>query len=223
MSDSLQPHGLQYARLPCPSPTPGVYSNSCPLSRWFHPTSSSSVVPFSSHLQSFPTSQSFQMSQFFTSGGQSIGVSASASLLPMNIQDWFPLGWTGWSPCCPRDSQESSPTPQLDYLIYFCLDFGISETSEGLLTNTDAWTPSLIYWIKYLRVEVGLGRAGGNSLNIYTGGSDELRRLQTISLLYSVMKNLLPPNRFLDNNVRKFFPQGNLSVQTRDEEVLPAS
>ena len=95
-SNSLQPHGLQHARPPCPSPTPGVYSNSCPLSRWCHPTTSSSVIPFSSHLQSFPASGSFQMNQFFTSGGQSIGVSASASVLPMNIQDWFPLGRTGW-------------------------------------------------------------------------------------------------------------------------------
>ena len=93
---ALQPHGLQYSRPPCPSPTPGVYSNSCPLSRWCHPTISSSVVPFSSHIQSFPASGSFLMSQFFASGGQSIGVSASASVLPMNIQDWFPLGWTGW-------------------------------------------------------------------------------------------------------------------------------
>ena len=98
VSDSLQPHGLQYARLPCPPPTPGVYSNSCPLSQWCHPTILSSVIPFSSHLQSFPESGSFPMNQFFTSGGQSIGVSASASVLPMNIQDWFPLGLTGSSP-----------------------------------------------------------------------------------------------------------------------------
>ena len=96
MSDSLQPHGLQHARLPCPSPTPGVYSNSCPLSQWCHPTISSSVIPFFSHLQSFPASGSFQMSQFFASDGQSIGVSASASVLPMTVQDWFPLELTGW-------------------------------------------------------------------------------------------------------------------------------
>ena len=95
-SNSLRPHGLQHARSPRPSPTPRVYSNSCPLSQWCHPTISSSVVPFSSCLQSFPASGSFQMSQFFASGGQSIGVSALASVLPMNIQDWFPLGWTGW-------------------------------------------------------------------------------------------------------------------------------
>ena len=95
VSNSLWLHRLQHARLPCPSPTPGVYSNLCPLSWWCHPTSSSSVIPFS-RLQSFPDSGSFQMSQFFTSGGQSIGVSASASVLPMNIQDWLPLGWTGW-------------------------------------------------------------------------------------------------------------------------------
>ena len=90
------PHGLQHTRAPCPSPTSGVYSNSCPLSQWCHPTISSSVIPFSSCLQSFQASGSFPMSQFFTSGGQSIGVSASASVLPMNTQDWFPLGWTGW-------------------------------------------------------------------------------------------------------------------------------
>ena len=96
VSNSLQPHGLQHTRPPCPSPSPGVYSNSCPLSQWYHPTISSSILPFSSCLQSFPASGSFYMSQFFTSGGQSIGVSASTSVPSMNIQDWFPLGWTGW-------------------------------------------------------------------------------------------------------------------------------
>ena len=96
VSNSLQPHGLQHTRPPCPSPTPGVYSNSCPSSRWCRPTISSSVVPFSSCFQSFPASGSFPMSRFFVSGGQSIGVSTSAWVLPMNIQDWFPLGWTGW-------------------------------------------------------------------------------------------------------------------------------
>ena len=95
-SCSLQPHGLQHTRPPCPSPAPGVYSNSCPLSQWCHPTISSSVVPFSSHLQSFPALGSFPMSQFFPTGGQSIGVSASTSVLPMNTQDWSPLGWTVW-------------------------------------------------------------------------------------------------------------------------------
>ena len=90
MSNSLWPNGLKYARLPCPSPTPRAYSNSCPSSQWCHPTISSSVVPFSSHLESCPASGSFPMSQFFSSGGQSIGVSASESFLPMNIQNWFP-------------------------------------------------------------------------------------------------------------------------------------
>ena len=96
MSDSLQPHGLQHTRLSCPSSTPGDYSNSCPSSRWCHPTISFSVISFSSCLQSFPASGSFQMSQFFASGGQSIGVSTSTSVLSMNTQDLFPLGWTGW-------------------------------------------------------------------------------------------------------------------------------
>ena len=95
ISDSLWPHGLQYARLPCPSPTPGACSDSHPLSRWSHPTISSSVIPFSSCLQSFPASGSFPVSQFFASGSQSIGASASASVLLVNIQDWFPLG-LGW-------------------------------------------------------------------------------------------------------------------------------
>ena len=96
MSNSLWPHGLQHPRLPCPSLTPGAYSNSCPLSQWSHPTISSSVIPFSSRRQSIPESGFFPMSQFFTSGGQSIGAPASVSVLPMNIQDWFPLELTGW-------------------------------------------------------------------------------------------------------------------------------
>ena len=94
VSNSLRPHGLQHSRPPCSSQTPRVYSNSCPLSWWCHPTILSSLIPFSSCLQSFPASGSFPMSQFFASGGQSSGVSASVP--PMNIQDWFPLGWTGW-------------------------------------------------------------------------------------------------------------------------------
>ena len=96
MSNSLWPHGLQHSKLPCPSPTPGAYSHSCPSHQWCHPTISSSVIHFFSRLQSFPASGFFQMSQFFTSGDQSFGVSVSACVLPMNIQDWFPLGLTGW-------------------------------------------------------------------------------------------------------------------------------
>ena len=94
--DSMWPHGLQRARSPCPSPTPRTCSNSCPSGQWCHTTISSSVVPFSSYPQSFLASGSFPVSQFFTSGGQSIGVSASLSVVPMNIQDWFPSGLTGW-------------------------------------------------------------------------------------------------------------------------------
>ena len=96
MSDSLRPHESQYARPPCPSPTPGIYPNPNPSSQWCRPAISSSVIPFSSCPQSFPASGSFPMNQLFTSGGQNIGVSASASVLPMNNQDWPPLGWTGW-------------------------------------------------------------------------------------------------------------------------------
>ena len=112
MSDCWQPQGLQDTRLPCPSPTPGACPNSCPSTQWCHPTILSSVVPFSSCFQSFPSSGSFPRSQLFASGAQSIGVSASASVLPMNIQDWFPLGWLVGSPCGPKDSKESSPIPQ---------------------------------------------------------------------------------------------------------------
>ena len=107
LSDSLRPHESQHTRPPCPSPTPGVHPNPCPSSRWCHPTISSSVVPFSSCPQSLPASGSFPMSQLFTSDGQSIGVSASASVLPMNTQDLSPLGWLVGSPCSPRDSQKS--------------------------------------------------------------------------------------------------------------------
>ena len=96
MSNCLRPHESQHARPPCPSPTPGVHSNSCPSNRWWHPVISSSVIPFSSYPQSLPASGSFPMSQLFAWGGQSIGVSASASVLPMSTRDWSPLGWTGW-------------------------------------------------------------------------------------------------------------------------------
>ena len=110
--DSLRPHGLQHTRPLCPLPTPRVYSDSCPLSWWYHPTISSSVVPSSSCTQFFPASGSFPMSPFFTSGDQSTGASASASVLPMNIQDWFPLGWTGWIPLQSKGLSRVSPTPQ---------------------------------------------------------------------------------------------------------------
>ena len=136
MSDSLQPHGLQHARPSHLSGTPGVYSNSCPLSWWCHPTISSSVVQFTSHFQSFPASGSFQMSQLFISGGQSIGVSASASVLTKNIQDWFLLGWTGWISLTPRDSQESSPTPQFKSISSSVLS---SLYSPTLIFIHDCW------------------------------------------------------------------------------------
>ena len=116
-TDSLWSNGLQYDRLPCASQTPRACSNSWPWSRWCHPTSSSSLVPFSSCLQSLPESGSFPKSQFFTTGGQSIGASASASVLPMNIQGWFPLGLTGWG------SQEPYPTPQFESINSSVLSF----------------------------------------------------------------------------------------------------
>ena len=122
MSDSVT-HGLQPARLPCPSPTPGACSNSYPLSRWCHPTILSSVFPFSSCFPSFPASGYFPRSQFFPSGGQSIEVSMSASILTMNTQDWFPLDGLVGSPCSPRDFQESSPTTQFKSISFSVLSF----------------------------------------------------------------------------------------------------
>ena len=132
---SLRAHGPQYARLPCPSPTPRAYWNSCPLCWWCHPTISSSVIPFSSYLQSFPASGSFPMSWFFASGGQKIGVSASASALPMNIQDWSPLGGLVWSPCNPRNSQESSPTLQFKSIHSWHSAFFIVKLSYPYMTT----------------------------------------------------------------------------------------
>ena len=128
MSDFVWPLGLQHIRLPCPSLSPKVCSNPCPFSWWCHPTISFSVAPFSFCLQSFPASGSIQISQFFTTGGQSIGVSASASVLPMNIQGWFPLGCTGWISWQSKDSQQSSPTPQFKSINSSALSFLYSTT-----------------------------------------------------------------------------------------------
>ena len=131
---TVWPHEPQHARPPCPSPTPGVHPNLCSLSRWCHPTSSSSVVPFSSCSQSFPASGSFQISQLFPSGGQSIGVSASTSVLPMNTQDRSPLGWTGWI-LQSKDSQESSPTPQFKSINSSVLSFLHSPTLTSIYNH----------------------------------------------------------------------------------------
>ena len=132
VSDSLRPHELQHATPPCPSPSPGVHSNSGPWSRWCHPAISSSVIPFSSFPQSLPASGSFPMSQLFAWGSQSIGVSALASVLPMSTQDWSPLGWTDWISLCPRDSQESSPTPQFKSINASVLSFLHSPTLTSI-------------------------------------------------------------------------------------------
>ena len=134
---TLWPHGLQYARLPCPSPTLRACSNSCAFSQWCHPTISSCVVPFSSCLQSCPASGSFPMSPFFPSGGQSTGILVAASDLPTNIQDWFLLGVTGWiSPCNPSDSQKFFATPQFKSISSSALSFLYGPT----LTSThDYW------------------------------------------------------------------------------------
>ena len=133
-SDSLWPHRLEHTRFPRPSPSPGACSNSCPLNWCCYPTILSSVIPFS-YLQSFPALGSFQMSQLFPSGGPSIGVSAS-SVLPMNTQDWSPLGWTGWISLQSKDSQESSPTPQFKSINSLVLSFLYSPT---LTSIRDYW------------------------------------------------------------------------------------
>ena len=133
---TLRPHEPQNARPLCPSLTPGVHPDPCPLCWWCYPTISYSIVPFFFCPQSFPASGSFQMSQFFASGGQSIGISASTSVLPMNTQDWSPLGWTGWISSQSRDSQESSPPPQFKSINSSALSFLYSPT---LTSIHDRW------------------------------------------------------------------------------------
>ena len=145
MSDPLRPHGLQHTRPPCPSATPGVYSNSCPLSHWWYPTISFSVIPFSSCLQSFSASGAFPMSWFLESGGQSVGVSASTSVLPVNIQDWFPLGWTGWiSRQCNRLSSllqyHSSKASILQCSAFFIVQLSYPYVTTGKTIALTRWT-----------------------------------------------------------------------------------
>ena len=134
MSDSLQPHGLQHARLRCLSLTPGACSNSCPSSRWCHPTISSSVGPFSSCFQAFPASGSFPVSQFLTSSGQSIGVSASASVLPMNIQDWFPLGWTDLISLQSKGLSRVFSNTTVQKNQFFSVQFSLYSNSHSMLS-----------------------------------------------------------------------------------------
>ena len=152
VSDSLQLHGLQHTRLPCPSATPTVYSKSCPLSQQCHPTISSSVIPFSSRPQSFPAAGSFQMSQFFPSGGQSIGVPASTSVLPKNIQDSSPLGWTGWISLQSKDSQETSPMPQIKSINSLALSilYGLTLTSVHDYWKNHSFDYMKLCWKNYV-------------------------------------------------------------------------
>ena len=138
MSDSLRPHESQHTRPPCPSPTPGVHSNPCPFSRWCYPTISSSVVPFSSHLQSFPASMSFQMSQLFASGGQSVRALASASVLPVNIQGWFPLGSAGLIFLSKGFSRVFSNTTVWKHRLFSSVQFSRSVVSDSLLPH-ESW------------------------------------------------------------------------------------
>ena len=144
VSDSLRPHEPQHARPPCPSPTPRVYPNSCLLSRWCHPTISSSVIPCSSCPQSFPASGSFQMSQLFASGSQSIGVSASASFLPMNTRDWSPLGWTGCISLQSKGLSRVFSNTAVQKQQIFCAAFVIVQLSHRYMTTGK--TKALTRW-----------------------------------------------------------------------------
>jgi len=145
MSDSLWPHGLQHAMLSCPSPTPRACLNSRSLSQWCHPATSSSVIPFSSCPQSFPASGSFQMSQFFASGAHNIGVSASVSVLPINIQDWVPLGWTGWISLQSKGLFENLQHHGSKASILWCSAFFIVQFSHPYMTTGK--TIALTRWI----------------------------------------------------------------------------
>ena len=150
MSDSLQPHESQHARPPCPSPTPGVHSNSRPSSRWCHPAISSSVVPFSSSPHSLPASESFPTSQLFAWGGQSTGVSALASFLPKNTQDWSPLEWTGWI--------SLQLTPSLSWILpYMAFTFVDTNLYPFTLINPNRFQRSMSYPWKSLKLKVVFG------------------------------------------------------------------
>ena len=158
MSNSLRPHELQHTRPPCPSPTPRVHPNPCPLSRWCHPTISSSVVPFSSCPQSFPASRSFSMSQLFQSGGQSIGVSASTWVLPMNTQDWSPLAWTGWISLQSKGFSRDFSNTTFKSISSLVLSFLYRPTLTSIhdhrknhsLDEMDLSRQSLCFWICFL-------------------------------------------------------------------------
>ena len=161
MSDSLQPHESQHARPPCPSPTPGVHSNSCPSSRWCHPTISSSVVSFSSCPQSLPASESFPMSQLFAWGGQSMGVTALASVLPKNTQDWSPLEWTGWISL--QSKGLSTYNYEKYYLIMHILKLPINLGILSGLLNSVPLGPNIM-WMQKKKKIMGGGKKRKSSL-----------------------------------------------------------
>ena len=180
MSDSLWPHELQQARPPCPSPTPGVYPNLCPLSRWCHPTISSSVIPFSSCPQSFPASGSFQMSQLFAWGGQSIGVSASTSVLPMDTQDRSSLGWTGWISLQSKELSRvfSNTTVQKHQFFSAQLSWNIRSMKQGkleLVKQETARASIDILGISKLKWK-GMGKFNSDDHYIYYCGQESPRR-----------------------------------------------
>ena len=147
MSDYLRSHGLQHVRLPCPSLSPRVCSNSCSLSQWCHPTISSSVAPFSFCSQPFPASGSFPLSQLFTSGGQTIGASVFASILPVNIQDWFPVGVTSLISLQSKNTQESSPAPQFESINFLAVSLIYGPTCHLADLTSMHWTSHIHTWL----------------------------------------------------------------------------
>ena len=202
MSNSLQPHGLQHTRPPCPSPTPGVYLNSCPLSPWCHPTISSSVVPFSSCPQSFPASGSFLLSWLFTLGGKSIGTAAPASVLPMNTQDWSALGWTGW----------------------------ISLQSKGLLrvlSNTTVQKASMLRHSGFFIVQLShpyMTTGKTIALTRYRGKSSHLSYCVGTAFFRSLLpylRNFLPSESTSFKVVRNVYPQTALHLEYRHVTWAP--
>ena len=191
---------MQHVRLPWPSPTLEAYSNSCPLSQWCHPTISFSVIPFSSHHQSFPAPGSFQMSQLFTLGGQSIGVSASASVLQMNIHDWFPLGWTGCFPCSPRDSQESSQHHSSKASIHQCSAFSKIQLSHPHMTTGK---------IKALISQISVGKLMSllfNMLSRLVITFPQKRKLLLLSWLQSPSTVILEPPKIKSATISTVSP-----------------
>ena len=215
MSNSLQLHGLQDARPPCPSPTSRVYPNSCPLSQWCHPTISSSVIPFFSCPLSFPASGSFQMSQLFASGGQSIGIVASISVLPMNTQDWSPLGWTGWISLQSKGlSRVFSNTTVLKYQFFCASAFFTVQLSHPYMTTGK--TIALTRWTFVGKVMSLLFNMLSRLVITFLPRS----KLLLISWLQSPSAVILEPRKIKSATVSTVSPSISYEVRGPDAMIL---